>query len=153
MKSCCITGHRVIPKEKVAFVEQELQKEIVAALDDGFRCFISGFADGVDLLFAELVMDYRDNYKEYSDIFLEAALPHPGWSSKGAKYNLLLSRCNGIGVHSPKYHIDCFLIRNRYMVSTCERVIAVYDGREKGGTVQTIRYAATLGCDIRKIDI
>ena len=33
------------------------------------------------------------------------------------------------------------MIRNRYMVALSSRIIAVYDGREKGGTFFTIRYA------------
>ena len=149
-KKCCVTGHRDIPASKINFVEQELRKEIQSAIDDGYRFFVSGFANGADLLFVKIVIEYREKYK---DIFLEAALPYPGWRSKGAEYNALLGKCNGIGVHSPKYNHDCFLIRNRFMVTTCDRVIAVYDGREKGGTVNTLRYAAIMECDIRTVRI
>ena len=44
-KTCCITGHRDIPAEKKKFVEEELRKEVVAAIEDGYTRFISGFAD------------------------------------------------------------------------------------------------------------
>lgn len=149
-KACCVTGHRDIPTDKTAYVEQELRKEIQSAIDDGYRVFISGMADGADLLFVKIIIEYRE---KYNDIFLEAALPYPGWQKKGAGYNGLLSKCNGIRVHSPKYAPNCFLIRNRYMVNTCDRVIAVYDGREKGGTVNTMRYAHVLNRDIRMVRI
>lgn len=150
MKSCCVTGHRDIPTDKISFVEQELRKEIQSALDDEYRCFISGFADGADLLFTKIVIEYREKYK---DIFLEAALPYPGWIKKGNEYNALLEKCNGIKVCSPKYSPNCFLVRNRYMVIACDRVIAVYDGREKGGTVNTIRHAHALDREIKTINI
>lgn len=41
------------------------------------------------------------------------------------------------------------MIRNRYMVALSSRIIAVYDGREKGGTFFTIRYAHTMEREIR----
>ncbi|MEG0912281.1 MAG: hypothetical protein RSG53_01620 [Oscillospiraceae bacterium] len=41
--------------------------------------------------------------------------------------------------------------RNRYMVSLSGRIIAVYDGREKGGTLFTMRYAHTMEREVREI--
>ena len=35
-KTCCITGHRDIPAEKKKFVEEELRKEVAAAIEDGY---------------------------------------------------------------------------------------------------------------------
>ena len=35
-KTCCVTGHRDIPKERLDFVEQELRREVQAAIEDGF---------------------------------------------------------------------------------------------------------------------
>ena len=39
------------------------------------------------------------------------------------------------------------------MVEQSERVIAVYDGRQTGGTAATIRMAEKKGADLRKIII
>ena len=39
------------------------------------------------------------------------------------------------------------------MVEHADRVIAVYDGREKGGTVKTIRYAHQFRKELREIPI
>ena len=44
-----------------------------------------------------------------------------------------------IYVAAEEYHPSVYAKRNRHMVEQLERVIAVYDGREKGGTVGTIR--------------
>jgi len=149
-KACCITGHRAIPADKINFVEQGLRKEIQSALDDGYRRFLSGFADGVDLIFARIVLEYKE---KYPDIFLEAALPYPGWKRKGAEYNALLARCDRVGVYSPRYKPDCFLIRNKFMVDICDRVVVVYDGRGHGGTVNTLRCAQALNREIRMISV
>ena len=35
-KTCCVTGHRDIPKEYLDYVEQELRREVQAAIEDGF---------------------------------------------------------------------------------------------------------------------
>ena len=43
--------------------------------------------------------------------------------------------------------------RNRYMVAQSQRVIAVYDGREKGGTLFTMRAAHVNEREVRVIEI
>ena len=43
--------------------------------------------------------------------------------------------------------------RNRYMAGESQRVIAVYDGRECGGTLFTMRYAHSIGREVREIRI
>ena len=73
MKKCCVTGHREIPEEKRNYIIQELREEIKNALRDGYNCFISGFAQGVDLLVADIVAELK---RSNPDIILEAALPY-----------------------------------------------------------------------------
>ena len=31
-KTCCVTGHRDIPEDRIAYVEQELRREVLAAI-------------------------------------------------------------------------------------------------------------------------
>lgn len=40
-------------------IKAALEHEIDAAVTDGFTCFMSGFADGVDQYFAELVLEKK----------------------------------------------------------------------------------------------
>lgn len=47
----------------------------------------------------------------------------------------------------------CYHERNRYMVLSSDRVIAVYDGRSTGGTFYTIRFAQANEKEIRIIEI
>lgn len=150
-KTCCVTGHRDIPADKLGYVEQELRRELAEAVADGYTRFISGFAEGADLMFAALVVEEKERHPE---LFLEAALPYAGRvKTKDKRFHKLLRLCDGIKVESQTYAQSCYMERNRYMVSQSQRVIAVYDGREKGGTLFTMRYAHTLGRDVRVISI
>ena len=74
-KTCCVTGHRDIPVEKQGFVEDALRREVAAAIEDGYTRFISGFAAGVDLMFATVIAEAK---KKNNGLFLEAAIPYAG---------------------------------------------------------------------------
>lgn len=150
-KTCCVTGHRNIPKEQVTYIEHELRFQVQAAIQDGYTRFISGFAEGTDLIFASVVAEEK---KQHPDLFLEAAIPYSGrLKTKDAAFHKLLQSCNGIKVVCKQYIPSCFMQRNRYMVSESQRVIAVYDGRESGGTLFTMRYAHIMDRDVRVIEI
>ena len=150
-KTCCVTGHRDIPKEYLDYVEQELRREVQAAIEDGFTRFISGFAEGVDLMFAAIVVEEKVRHPE---LFLEAAIPYPGrLKTKDQQFQKLLKSCDGTKVVCDTYSKSCFLQRNRYMVAESLRVIAVYDGRERGGTLFTMRDAHAAGREVRVIRI
>jgi len=150
-KTCCVTGHREIPADKLDYVKRELEREIKAALEDGYREFITGFAEGVDILFARCVNERRG---EYPDIFLEAAIPYAGRIKQlDESGRELFAQCNGFKTICAKYQPDCFFQRNRYMVQHSSRVIAVYDGRAGGGTFFTMDYARALERDLHIIEI
>ena len=132
-------------------MEQELRREVEEAIADGYTRFLSGFAEGADLLFAALVAEEKERHPE---LFLEAALPYAGrLKTKDKRFHELLRLCDGLKVESQIYEPSCYMERNRYMVGQSQRVIAVYDGREKGGTLFTMRYAHSLGRDVRVIAI
>ncbi len=151
--TCCVTGHRRIPKDQVAYVKQALQSEVDKALKDGYTHFISGFAEGVDQYFTEIIAEKR---QENEKLHLEAAIPYRSRIAalcKNPETMRLLFACTVIGIHSEAYDASCFMKRNRFMVSHSSRVIAVYDGREKSGTAATMRMAVNMGKQIREISI
>ena len=74
-KTCCVTGHRNIPKERLDYVEQELRRQVQAAIEDGFTRFISGFAEGADLMFAAIVAEEK---ARHPGLLLEGAISYPG---------------------------------------------------------------------------
>lgn len=136
-KTCCVTGHRDIPEARIAYVEQELRREVEEAIAEGYTRFISGFAEGVDLMFAAIVAEQMEHRPE---LFLEAAIPYAGrLKTKNQQFQKLLRACKGVKVVCQEYAPSCFMQRNRYMAGESQRVIAVYDGRERGGTLFTMR--------------
>ncbi|RHR11004.1 DUF1273 family protein [Pseudoflavonifractor sp. AF19-9AC] len=143
-KTCCVTGHRDIPAEQMDRIQKLLRQEILAAIEDGYTHFISGFAAGADLLFADIVAELKEIYL----ITLEAAIPYPGrMKTPDETFQRLIRCCDTVKIHSDVYSKGCYMRRNRYMVDQSQRVVAVYDGRPTGGTAVTVRYAS--GKDVR----
>lgn len=129
----------------------KLEMEIRAAVADDYTRFTSGFAEGVDLIFAALVIELK---AQGHPLVLEAALPYRGrLNSDDQDFQKILSLCDRIKVLCDKPSRSCYHIRNRYMVDQSSRVIAVYDGREDGGTAYIIRYANAQGRTVQKMKI
>ena len=152
-KTCCVTGHRDIPAEQIGYIKKSLEQEVVRAISDGFTCFISGFACGIDLLFAEIV---SERIAKNPALKLIAAIPYRrrlDTLQKSERTRVLIDLCAEIYVAAEEYHPSVYAKRNRYMVEQSDRVIAVYDGREKGGTVETIRLAHTMKRELKEIPI
>ncbi len=136
MKTCSCTGHRDIPASKIDLVKHELRNQILQAVEDGYTHFISGMAECTDQIFAAIVAELK---QETGKLLLEAAIPYRKRLNNPAVMELI-RQCDIVNVHSEAYFPGCFMKRNRAIVQDSQRVIAVYDGREKGGTCSTMRY-------------
>lgn len=147
--TCCVTGHRDIPADKADFIRSKLTSAVQTAIACGYTHFISGFAAGVDLMFAEIIADLKSSHA----ITLEAAIPYPGrMKTPDITFQRLIRGCDIVKVHSAGYLKECYMVRNRYMVDHSSLVIAVYDGRKLGGTAATVRYAMRKDLQICIID-
>lgn len=97
IKTCCVTGHRDIPAEQMDRIQKLLRQEILAAIEDGYTHFISGFAAGADLLFANIVAELKEIYP----ITLEAAIPYPGrMKTPDETFQRLIRCCDTVKIHS-----------------------------------------------------
>lgn len=151
----CFTGHRLW---KVSVVECELRmaikKAIYQAINRGYCTFISGMAQGYDIIAAEEVLQA----KKYSPhIHLICALPHPDfhvrWSiSWQERYLAVLNEADYIKLTSSSYTSRCYQTRNEWMVLHSSLVIAFYAGIP-GGTKNTIDFANSKGIEVQIIEV
>ena len=154
IKSCCFTGHRpkALPwkndesdircaalKSKIRFTVENL------IVEHGCVNFISGMAQGSDMICAEVILALKN---VYPDIKLECAVPNYAftekWSSEDVRrYSSILTRADEISYISEKkvYSVSDLMLRNIYMVDHSDYIIAVYKDGESGGTRNTINYA------------
>lgn len=148
MKYCCFTGQRIIAEEELENVENAIYAEVISAIESGYQHFISGLAVGSDLIFAQTI---SQAIKEDSTIHLHAALPNRARERalmKTPETRELLALCDDIYVAAEGSHSGMYVRRNTYMVERSQRVIALYDGREIGGTAFTVRLAKKLNRDL-----
>ena len=148
--SVCFSGHRNVPFGKQKELKQRLKSEIAKAYADGFRCFYCGMAMGFDLLAAEAALSLQS---ELRDLQVIAVVPFRGqserWSIEAqAKYKTILGMVGDIVVLSERYYNGCLLRRNDYMVCRSSRLIAYYNGLNKGGTFYTVRKSSQSGLNI-----
>gem|GEM_PF-252240 len=148
-RTCCVTGHRDISEEHLETVHLGLRREIDRAVAEGYTRFLSGFARGADLYFAQIVAELKASNPA---IRLEALLPYRArLLSKEPLFQKLIAACDAVSIQSEDYIPGCFFERDRALVEAASLVIAVYDGRPAGGTRYTLRYARSVGREVRHV--
>lgn len=165
--ACCFTGHRSrdLPfggdrntlgmKNLVSSIYLELEK----AVRDGYKTFLSGMADGIDIICAEAVMSLKT--RKNFDIRLVCVMPYPKQARKEYKnpreryiYNTLIHFADKVIVVSPERSKGCYKLRNQFMVDHSSRLIGVYKEKIKGsGTLQTINMAKREGLEMKIIEL
>lgn len=160
-KTVCFTGHR---PEKLPFggsdeayvirvLKSTLYKAVLDSINEGYDCFITGLARGIDLWAGEIILDLK---AEGRPIRLIAAAPFKGHSAsfhgaeKFSAGNILLNADKVVYV-SQNYFKGCMQRRNEFMVNNSGKLIAVVSDY-KSGTGSTIRYAEKCGLKTRIID-
>jgi len=149
-KTICVIGYLKIPADKLDDVRRELEREIGAALKDGYRDFLTFFEEGAGMLFARLLKEQRG---EYPDIYLEVVL-HPGHFNRFTREQWeLLSKSNGIRPLCEECRQDYPLSVTRNLIGQSSRVIAVYNGQADNDTIYAMDYARTMKRDLRIIEM
>ena len=130
-KTCCVTGHRDLPQNQINYVKAALLREIEKSVADGFTCFMSGVAEGVDQYFVEIVMEKQ---KDDPSLELIAVIPYQkrldSLRAKRRTYEML-EACRDVVVIQEEYQPSVYSHRNRYMVEHSDRVIALRTSNEK----------------------
>lgn len=139
VKTCCITGHRDMSEEQTETIKPVLKEKVIKALDDGFVKFVSSFTGNVDRAFAEIVLELK---KDRPEVQMSAVIPYRNKLNRMKEQEdikALLDSCDDIMVLKEEYQPNIYVERNKYLAEHSDRAIIVYDGREKGATVNMIR--------------
>ena len=147
MKTCCFTGHRMVPSADALRLRAALSETIESLYQEGVKDFICGGAIGFDTLAAKAVLENR---KTKADIRLLLAIPcrnqFERWNeSQKAVYHAILEEADGVEYLAETYDRGCMLRRNRYMVDHADVCVAFYNGSARGGTAFTVNYAYQSG--------
>ena len=160
--TCCVTGHRPIgfPFQRnegdLAYIvyRNNLFHIVSELVYGGYKKFIMGGCEGADMDFAETVLGLRGYHDSYFPIELEAALPYPyKFPDEPNPIQKMREKtiydCDRITYVSNHYHRGCMQLRNQYMVDNSDLVLAIWNGKESGGTWNTIKYARKQGKKIQ----
>jgi len=158
-KTCCFSGHRPC-KLSFGYNEEDLyclrlQVSLINEVDkmqkNGVTTFLTGMAQGVDIIAAEIVLDIKRAYPD-DNIRLVSVVPYEGQANRWTmeyreRYFDILSKADEVITLQKRYTDTCMQERNRYMVNSSSHLIAVYNGT-KGGTKYTVDYAIKKGLDV-----
>ena len=140
MAKVMVTGHR---PERLNGRELEVTEWLDSQIHELQPTIaISGMAAGADQIYAELALKQR--------IPLAAALPYKKtWDSYHPVVQDMLMKAKEVVYACEKYDKHGYFIRDCLMVDAADIVLAVWDGKEWGGTWNTIKYARDKGKEIR----
>ena len=138
IKTCAFTGHRELGED---FSVENLEKEIQNAIALGVKKFLSGMAQGFDLLSAECVLKEKEKNTE---IKLIACVPfykqEKTYSDEDKeRYYDILRKADETVLLSEKYYRGCLHVRNKYMADRADMLIT-YCKKDTGGTAWTVNY-------------
>ena len=165
--TCCFTGHRSrdlpfggdMRKQGMKCLASSLQLLIVEAIADGYKTFISGMSDGIDLICAQLVLELAKSGR-YGDLRLICALPYREQFSEIVttldkyKYSVVIDGCDEKVIISEKSDRERYKKRNQFMVDNSSRIIGVIKDKSFGsGTLQTVNMAKRAGLEIKMISL
>lgn len=160
-KTATITGHR--PKSlpwgydenKLACInfKHYLKKIFEQTIFKGYKFFLTGMAEGFDMIGTEILIELRKIY----EIQIIAVIPCLGQEKKWKnyqqiKYQKIINSCDDVIILSNEYYDSCMNDRNKFMIENSNLCIACWNGKPSG-TGNTISFAKDCGKEIKIINI
>lgn len=144
LKTCCFTGHRLIPQAHIEAVSARTEikvRELIVT--EGVRYFGVGGAIGYDTLVAKIL--FRLQATSFSHIKVILVYPFDGFTSRWtdeqkATYAQLLQKYDKCVCVASEASREAYLARDRHLVDGSAHCIC-YCTRQSGGTAYTVRYA------------
>ena len=149
MKTCCFTGHRVIPPALRVPLSLHLDRTIEHLILEGYTEFRAGGALGFDMLAALRVLRAKGAHPH---IRLRLILPcrdqAKSWrEGEQLLWQELLEKSDTVYYLFDTYTNGCMYARNRALVEGADLCIA-YLTSNRGGTFYTCSYARKNGVQI-----
>lgn len=148
-KTCCFTGHRRLPKDRIEEIKKRLNAELERLILKGVTEFMLGGALGFDQMAASLVLDKKRMGIKVRLVFvLPCRNQAEFWTEKQkSAYYLLLDEADEVIYVSEEYTEDCMRKRNQYMVASSAYCVCalIWKG---SGTWQTVNYARREGVKV-----
>ncbi len=145
-QTCCFTGHRIVEKEDLTIVNQNLYETVNRLADEGYIYFGAGGALGFDALAAKAVISLKKkNKKARLILVLPCKNQDKYWSAADkAEYEYIKKNADKIIYTSEIYYSGCMHRRNRHLVENSSVCVA-YVKKPRGGAAYTVCYAKKLG--------
>ena len=156
-KTVCFTGYRPEKIKKTDpdndFLFADIQAHILGIIhklaERGYKTFLSGMAEGFDLMAASAVLLVQSNYPE---IELVCVIPFPEQADRfapfwKAEHKRIMREAQRHITISDKYHSGVFHRRNNFLVDNASFLVCYYDG-QPGGTYHTVEQAESKELEI-----
>lgn len=151
-KTVAFSGHRTNRMAKFTPDREKLFREVAFdtfvgiehhCIRKGYHTFLSGMADGFDLIAAEEVLKLK---KDYPHIRLKCVVPFKGQAERYSqadkrRYDTILAQADEVITLQDGYSKDCFLRRNDYLLEHSAFLLVYYDAVSVGGTFYTLKRA------------
>lgn len=146
MLTCSFSGHRVLPTTAEPALRALLENLILRLSENGVHTYISGGAEGFDLLAAETVLALKPDLPQLK---LRLFLPFPGHERRFSmqdqvRFRAIVERADEVRYLSGHYHKNCFALRDYAMIDASQ-LCAYYMTDLHSGTGLTVRYAEKQG--------
>mgnify|MGYP004530240879 FL=1 len=151
-RTCCFTGHRKLPTEKLNKITSELEKTVIGLIADGYRFFGTGGALGFDTVAAQTVIRLKDKYPKIRLILVLPCTDQAKfWNEDDSReYERIKKLADKTVYTSEKYYNGCMAKRNRHLVDNSSVCVA-YLTQSGGGTAYTVEYANKHGLKVINI--
>ena len=152
-RTCCFTGHRVIPEKDLPGILKRTEQAVRQLIERGVVFFGVGGAIGYDTEAAKLL--FRLRATDYPQIKVILVYPFEGFTSRWsdeqrAEYARLLPQYDKAVCVAQSASRESYLKRDRHLVDGSAYCIA-YCTRDSGGTAYTLRYARQEGLKIYNV--
>lgn len=149
LKSCCFISSvsGAVPIENRSQFKCKLEKEILDAINGGCKIFHSGLDDEQGLLYAEVIFEMKEKYSDI--IFVGAVANAYRFKEEDSSFKKILLACDSITLPTKTEIEDRVFLRDRYMIYSCDRVIATIDDNETFG----LRYSRILEKDLHTVTV